>query len=173
MVSHQYTGKNEAFAGALLSFFQGNLIVIANIGDSRAVLATVNDNGGLAPVQLSVDLKPNLPRKLNPPQESINSMNATSLPLTLMSTLSSSEELERITQRRGRVHCCVDEPGVYRVWLPTEEVPGLAMSRAFGDYCVKDFGVISEPQVTQRIISNKDRFVVLATDGVGNQNACN
>ncbi|XP_042427092.1 probable protein phosphatase 2C 34 isoform X1 [Zingiber officinale] len=122
---------------ALTIVKQGNLIVIANVGDSRAVLATVNENGGLSPVQLSVDLKPNLP-----------------------------QELERITQRRGRVHCCADEPGVHRVWLPTEEAPGLAMSRAFGDYCVKDFGVISEPQVTQRIITNKDRFVVLATDGV-------
>ncbi|XP_074567403.1 putative protein phosphatase 2C 34 [Curcuma longa] len=122
---------------ALTIVKQGNLIVIANIGDSRAVLATVNENGGLVPVQLSVDLKPNLP-----------------------------QELERITERRGRVHCCADEPGVYRVWLPTEEAPGLAMSRAFGDHCVKEFGVISEPQVTQRIISNKDRFVVLATDGV-------
>ncbi|KAG6486176.1 hypothetical protein ZIOFF_054746 [Zingiber officinale] len=154
---------------ALTIVKQGNLIVIANVGDSRAVLATVNENGGLSPVQLSVDLKPNLPRKLNPPpRESINSTNAiTSLLLTLTSsTPSTSEELERITQRRGRVHCCADEPGVHRVWLPTEEAPGLAMSRAFGDYCVKDFGVISEPQVTQRIISNKDRFVVLATDGV-------
>lgn len=53
-----------------------------------------------------------------------------------------------------------------RVWLPEEESPGLAMSRAFGDYCIKDFGLISVPEVTQRHITNKDQFVVLATDGV-------
>lgn len=53
-----------------------------------------------------------------------------------------------------------------RVWRPEEESPGLAMSRAFGDYCVKDFGLISVPEVTQRHITNEDQFVVLATDGV-------
>lgn len=52
------------------------------------------------------------------------------------------------------------------MWLPDEESPGLAMSRAFGDYCVKDFGLISVPEVTQRHITSKDQFVVLATDGV-------
>lgn len=55
---------------------------------------------------------------------------------------------------------------MHRVWLPDEESPGLAMSRAFGDYCVKDFGLISVPEVTQRHITSRDQFVVLATDGV-------
>lgn len=38
-------------------------MVIANVGDSRAVLATTSDNGSLVPIQLTVDFKPNLPRK--------------------------------------------------------------------------------------------------------------
>lgn len=62
--------------------------------------------------------------------------------------------------------CLNDEPGVHRVWLPDVESPGLAMSRAFGDNCVKDFGLISEPEVTQRQLTGRDQFVVLATDGV-------
>ena len=76
------------------------------------------------------------------------------------------EEVERIVQCRGRVFCLNDEPGVHRIWLPDEECPGLAMSRAFGDYCVKGFGLISVPEVTQRHITSRDQFVVLATDGV-------
>lgn len=110
---------------------------MANVGDSRAVLATTSDDGSLVPIQLTVDFKPNLP-----------------------------QEAERITQCKGRVFCLDDEPGVHRVWLPNEESPGLAMSRAFGDYCVKDFGLISVPEVIQRHITGKDQFVVLATDGV-------
>ena len=55
---------------------------------------------------------------------------------------------------------------MHRLWLPNEETPGLAMSRAFGDYCVKDFGLISVPEVTQRMVTNRDQFIVLATDGV-------
>jgi hypothetical protein len=59
-----------------------------------------------------------------------------------------------------------DEPGVYRVWMPNGKTPGLAISRAFGDYCVKNFGLISVPDVTQRKLTNMDQFVILATDGV-------
>lgn len=116
---------------------QGELIIVANVGDSRAVLATTSDDGSLVPVQLTMDFKPNLP-----------------------------QEAERIIQCKGRVFCLDDEPGVHRVWLPDEESPGLAMSRAFGDYCVKDFGLTSMPEVTQRNITSRDQFVVLATDGV-------
>ncbi|URD77795.1 phosphatase 2C [Musa troglodytarum] len=122
---------------ALTIVKQGELMVIANIGDSRAVLAMTSDDGNLVPVQLTVDFKPNLP-----------------------------QEAERITQCKGRVFCLQDEPGVHRVWLPNEEAPGLAMSRAFGDYCIKDFGLISVPEVSQRSITSRDQFVVLATDGV-------
>ncbi|XP_037413448.1 probable protein phosphatase 2C 48 [Triticum dicoccoides] len=116
---------------------QGDLMVVANVGDSRAVLATTSDDGDVTAVQLTVDFKPDLP-----------------------------QEKARITQCEGRVHCLDDEPGVHRVWVPHREAPGLAMSRAFGDYCVKDYGVISAPEVTQRRITAQDQFVILATDGV-------
>jgi len=116
---------------------QGDLMVIANVGDSRAVLGTRSDDGALAAVQLTVDFKPNLP-----------------------------QEKERIRRCNGQVYCLADEPGLYRVWQPSRDSPGLAMSRAFGDYSVKDYGVISAPEVTQRKISSRDHFVILATDGV-------
>lgn len=77
-----------------------------------------------------------------------------------------AEEAERITRSNGRVFCLRDEPGVFRVWMPNGKTPGLALSRAFGDHCVKDFGLISEPDVTQRNITSRDQFVILATDGV-------
>lgn len=77
-----------------------------------------------------------------------------------------TEEEERIIGCNGRVFCLEDEPGVHRVWQPEEESPGLAMSRAFGDYCIKEYGLVSVPEVTQRHISNRDQFVILATDGV-------
>ncbi|KDP27848.1 hypothetical protein JCGZ_18928 [Jatropha curcas] len=116
---------------------QGEHLVIANVGDSRAVLATTSEDGSLVPLQLTIDFKPNLP-----------------------------QEAERITQSKGRVFCLPDEPGVYRVWMPNGKRPGLALSRAFGDYCVKDFGLISIPDVTQRSITSRDQFVILATDGL-------
>lgn len=40
---------------------QGPDIVIGNVGDSRAVLATREKDNSLVAVQLTVDLKPDLP----------------------------------------------------------------------------------------------------------------
>ncbi|WOH08531.1 hypothetical protein DCAR_0727972 [Daucus carota subsp. sativus] len=110
-------------------------LVVANVVDSRAGLATISDDGSLILVQLTLDFKPNIP-----------------------------QEAERVVQCNGRVFC-LDDERVHRVWLPNEESPGLAMSRAFGDYCLKDFGLISVPQVTRRQITVRDQFIVLASDG--------
>nr|CAB3504855.1 unnamed protein product [Digitaria exilis] len=75
-------------------------------------------------------------------------------------------EAERIRQRRGRIFSLPDEPSVARVWLPTFNSPGLAMARSFGDFCLKNYGIISMPDVSYHRITEKDEFVVLATDGV-------
>ena len=40
------------------------------------------------------------------------------------------------------------------------------MSRVFDDYYIKDCGVISAPEVTQRRTDSNDQFVILATVGV-------
>ncbi|KAK1313056.1 putative protein phosphatase 2C 33 [Acorus calamus] len=116
---------------------QGQDLVIGNVGDSRAILGTRDQNNRLVAVQLTVDLKPNLPR-----------------------------EAERIKRCKGRVFALQDEPEVARVWLPNYDSPGLAMARAFGDFCLKDFGLISVPDISYRRLTEKDEFIVLATDGV-------
>ncbi|XP_010247822.1 PREDICTED: probable protein phosphatase 2C 33 [Nelumbo nucifera] len=116
---------------------QGQDLVIGNVGDSRAVLGTRDQDNSLIAIQLTVDLKPNLPR-----------------------------EAERIQQCKGRVFALQDEPEVVRVWLPNNDSPGLAMARAFGDFCLKDFGLISLPEISYRRLTEKDEFIVLATDGV-------
>ena len=50
--------------------------------------------------------------------------------------------------------------------MPDDDCPGLAMSRAFGDFCLKDYGLIASPDVFYRKITEQDEFVVLATDGI-------
>ncbi|KAM7269103.1 hypothetical protein ACFE04_024600 [Oxalis oulophora] len=116
---------------------QGPDLVVGNVGDSRAVLATRDKDNTLTAVQLTVDLKPDLPR-----------------------------EAARIHQCKGRVFALQDEPEVARVWLPNNDSPGLAMARAFGDFCLKDFGLISVPDIFYRRLTERDEFIILATDGV-------
>ncbi|KAK7374384.1 hypothetical protein VNO80_07814 [Phaseolus coccineus] len=116
---------------------QGHDLIVGNVGDSRAVLGTREIDDSLVAVQLTVDLKPNLPA-----------------------------EEERIRSCKGRVFALHDEPEVARVWLPNNDSPGLAMARAFGDFCLKDFGLISVPEMSYRRLTEKDEFIVLATDGI-------
>ena len=56
-----------------------------------------------------------------------------------------------------------DEPGVHFVWQPSQESLVLAMSRAFDDYYIKDCGIISAPEVTQRRTDSNDQLIILAT----------
>ncbi|KAL4295236.1 hypothetical protein GQ457_12G008230 [Hibiscus cannabinus] len=116
---------------------QNEHLIISNLGDSRAVLCTRDIKNRLFPVQLTVDLKPSIP-----------------------------DEVERIEKCRGRVYAMDEEPHVLRVWNPDEDCPGLAMTRAFGDFCLKNYGVSSVPVVSYRRLTSTDEFIVLATDGV-------
>ena len=50
--------------------------------------------------------------------------------------------------------------------MPFDDAPGLAMARAFGDFCLKEYGVISIPEFSHRTLTEKDQFIVLASDGV-------
>ena len=75
-------------------------------------------------------------------------------------------EVERIKQFKGWVFSLSDEPDTARVWLPHDDSPGLAMARAFGDLCLKDFGLIAMPDISYRRLTQRDEFIVLATDGV-------
>ena len=102
--------------------FAGPHIWCANIGDSRAVLYFLKD--GMWNIQpLSNDHKPDNP-----------------------------VEKRRILGAKGRVEPFYandgNAVGPARVWLLNEQVPGLAMSRSFGDYVASTVGVISDPEVT-------------------------
>lgn len=62
-----------------------------------------------------------------------------------------------------------EEAHIQRVWLPNEDMPGLAMSRSFGDFCLKNHGIIALPELSYRRLTADDRFLLLATDGVMNR----
>lgn len=59
------------------------------------------------------------------------------------------EESIRIKKRGGRIEPFRDEDdqfiGPHRVWLKEDDVPGLAMSRSFGDRVAASVGVVAEP----------------------------
>ncbi|KAK3435972.1 hypothetical protein EUGRSUZ_C00635 [Eucalyptus grandis] len=74
---------------AVVVIRQGEDLVIANLGDSRAVLGTLTEDG-LRTVQLTTDLKPNVP-----------------------------SEADRIRKCKGRVLALKEEPHIQRVATPS------------------------------------------------------
>ncbi|CAI2387499.1 unnamed protein product [Moneuplotes crassus] len=116
------------------------VLTCANIGDSRAILLS-ESKGEWSFTALSRDHKPEDP-----------------------------SEYERILKYGGRVEAYKDEfgedYGPKRVWLKSENLPGLAMSRSFGDLCACRAGVVQSPEFREHKLTKEDRAIVLASDGV-------
>lgn len=61
----------------------------------------------------------------------------------------------------------IDEVGdPPRVWDHTLERPGCAFTRSLGDNVAEQCGVYAEPEILVWKLNSKDRFVVIASDGV-------
>jgi len=83
---------------------------------------------------------------------------------------SDPDEAERIVNSGGRIDSYRDtkgnKVGPERVWLLNEDIPGLAMSRSFGDTVASSVGVNSIPEQFEFLLGPEDKVVVLASDGV-------
>lgn len=116
--SGQYRDAGSTASTAVLV---GDHLVVANVGDSRAVIS----KGGKA-FALTRDHKPSL-----------------------------SDERQRIEEAGGAV-----------MWAGTWRVGGvLAVSRAFGDRCLKRY-VVADPEVQEETIDENVEFIILASDGL-------
>ena len=117
-----------------------NKIISGNAGDSRAVMGRFKDGKWIS-IDLSHDQKPNNPG-----------------------------ERERILANGGRIEAYKDENGndfgPKRVWIKNEDIPGLAMSRSFGDEVAASVGTISEPEIETFDITSDDKFIIIASDGI-------
>jgi len=126
---------------AVVSLLQGRKLTTAWVGDSRAVLLRKEVGGGWRGIPLTQDHKPNVAGELS-------------------RILAAGGRVERLSDNFGR------EVGPQRVWLPSSWVPGLAMSRALGDFVAHSVGVIAEPEVHTCELESGDEFLVVASDGV-------
>ena len=110
------------------------------MGDSRAVLAR-EVNGSISGFPLNRDHKGSEP-----------------------------DEEKRILAHGGRVEALKDSQGRYmgplRVWHLNENIPGLAMTRSFGDHAAAEVGCIAEPEILEMNMTEDDKFLVIASDGV-------
>ena len=81
------------------------------------------------------------------------------------------DEAKRIFSKGGRIKPFIDnetgeEIGPKRVWVKDEEIPGLAMTRSFGDRVAAIAGTISIPEIKEYYFNEWDKFLIIASDGV-------
>lgn len=119
---------------------RGRDVICMNVGDSRSLIGRKRENLWEA-VPLSIDHTPEDPR-----------------------------ERARIILHGGRVEPLADEDrnfvGPSRIWLKTENMPGIAMSRSFGDNLVAEVGVTCDPDIHTHRLSTEDRFLLIGSDGL-------
>lgn len=133
---------DSSFSGStsVSLLFIDRRIYCANVGDSRAILGSLEE-GSWVSTPLSFDHKADLPN-----------------------------EKKRILDQGGRIseyrNTNGERVGPARVWLKNKSLPGLAMSRSFGDKAVAEVGVISEPEITETSLDPRHKVIVVASDGV-------
>ncbi|GJQ13927.1 hypothetical protein GpartN1_g5718.t1 [Galdieria partita] len=130
---------------AVVAWFYKTLLFCCNLGDSRCVVGrqcypfsvSRMTKEKYVAVEMSYDQKP-----------------------------SRVDETQRVVAAGGRVASWQSGVGPLRVWLADEWIPGLAMTRSFGDSLLHSVGVSEIPEVTCIQLSEVDKFCVLASDGV-------
>lgn len=123
---------------AAIAVVRGRTLTTANIGDSRIVIG-MRKNGLVVPLPLTRDHLPEDPR-----------------------------ERKRIEEAGGRVESWTPaglDTGPPRVWLKEKRIPGLSVSRVIGDGILNGI-VSSDPDMAVHTLTEDDRFMVVATDGV-------
>lgn len=125
---------------------------MANVGDSRGiVIKSMSDQAPGA--------DPNNPN-----------VNCTCQALTRDHKPDDELEADRIIKNNGRIDSYRDQNGnplgPLRVWLKNEDVPGLAMTRSFGDTVAHSVGCNAEPEMSEYSFTKEDKVVVIASDGV-------
>lgn len=131
---------------ACVVLLQGNNVWVANVGDSRAVVARRNRSTASSSV--------NSGRKV--------------LAIDWSKDQNVNDEVERlrVVQSGGFVTISREEGLPSRIWLDEEcsEI-GLAMSRSVGDHALKHVGVISEPAVKKFEVTDDDQVRKISLSG--------
>ena len=134
---------NSLFSGStcVSVIYTPERLIVPNIGDSRAVLGRFDsETKKYKAIDLSRDHKP-----------------------------TEKDEAKRIIENDGRIQPFTEEGefvGPQRVWIKDEEVPGLAMTRSFGDRVAATVGVMSEPEIKEFNFEDGDKFMIIASDGI-------
>jgi serine/threonine protein phosphatase PrpC len=133
---------------------KGREIIVANVGDSRAVVAQQKGDRLLA-YALSVDQTPF--RKDE--RDRCKIAGAAVLTMDQMEGIRDADDDDFGNEEE-------DDGDPPRLWCPGEGYPGCAFTRSLGDEIAESIGVTGEPEMLKKDLGPNDKFIVVASDGV-------
>ena len=74
-------------------------------------------------------------------------------------------EMERIRVSGGEIRMVTRE-SCPRIFVKGQNLPGISISRSFGDFIAQSIGVSAEPYVFTKNLESSDKYLVLGSDGV-------
>lgn len=127
----------------------GDNIISANIGDSKAILVYEDINVSNCADEYNKYKSIKLSRDCTPYIET---------------------EKMRIIMNGGNViqlkNSINQENGPLRIYLKGDNIPGLSITRSFGDRIGKKIGMISNPVINEYTLNKSVKFIIIASSGV-------
>mmetsp|Transcript_37358 Transcript_37358/g.90722 ORF Transcript_37358/g.90722 Transcript_37358/m.90722 type:complete len:418 (-) Transcript_37358:121-1374(-) len=160
---HDNAKINDKLSGTTVvtvSFHRGRMTV-CNLGDSRALLGSrMQEDGTIQSIPLSMDQTPH--RK-----DERERVQAAGAEIKSIDQLQGREEPHDDwgdIPQGGEVENPHKDPP--RIWVKGNEFPGTAFTRSIGDTVAENIGVIAQPEIVSRELTENDTYLVIATDGL-------
>ena len=162
MALHEDANINDAMSGTTAVSFvitPGRKITINNVGDSRAMIISEID-GTFTGKPLSNDQTPYR-------RDERERCKAAGARIRTMGQLDSPDPIDESEWDKINLLDEIDLEGdPPRVWLPKDRLPGCAFTRSIGDSVAERVGCYAEPEIDRIELTDKDRYLILASDGV-------
>ncbi|KAJ8614517.1 hypothetical protein CTAYLR_000793 [Chrysophaeum taylorii] len=168
-LSHAHLKTNEMLAAspiddqqsgttAITVYVDGRRCVISNVGDSRAMLGSVNEAGDVVTRALSTDQTP----YRRDERERVKKYGA---------RVMTADQIDGVEPIHENWDCKlgdeIDDGGdPPRIWAQDQEYPGTAFTRSIGDSLAESLGVVAEPEIDEHTITHRDRVLICASDGI-------
>jgi len=157
---HQATSFDDSSSGttAVSVWIEGTTVKVANLGDSRAIVAERKKDGRLKAIALSQDQTPY--RK--------DERERCKLTGARVMTMDQLEGLAPMHEDWGvNLGEEIDDGGdPPRIWAPDGRYPGTAFTRSIGDNVAETLGVYATPEILTFDLDSTHEFIVVASDGV-------
>lgn len=158
MLARSAIDDQQSGTTAITVFMDGKRCVVSNVGDSRAMLGSVKENGEYESISLSTDQTP----YRRDERERVKKYGA---------RVMTADQIDGVEPIHEDWDCKlgeqIDDGGdPPRIWAQDQEYPGTAFTRSIGDSLAESLGVVAEPEIDDHVISDRDRVLIAASDGI-------